>query len=548
VRFSRLLAAAAFAVGALALLALWARGSSPSVPLPAYRSLSLGLLAAALGLGLVTAGLFARWGEKEGLSAGPWPPVRRISTGVYRLLPHPIAAGFCFLCFGSALALGSPGGLWLVVPMVVLAAIAWYLGRGEDPRPDHAPAFLHIPEEDDVPPSLSDRWSVGILVLFAWLAIYEAIMALGIPADAHSLATAAESGWPVWEWSELFYIGTYPFVMAVPFAMRTRRQLRVFTRQAWAAMALALPMFLLLPFISPPRPFTATSPLGELLLWERKYDAASNAFPSFHVTWALLSALAWSRAWPRLRALWWMLGLAIAASTVTTGMHTIADVASAVAVVFLVTRLDAVRAAARGGAEAMARTWRSARRGALVIHHHGLYSGLAAGAAVGLAGALVPWGEEADLWLLAGVAAIALPWAGAALRLRALVGGGGPESIPADFFPFLAWDLATGIFLLRLWSLDAAPTLIAGVWLLLAGCGWFAEGRAAPALQRRGVLAFLAGAFLTTVPSHGLFPPPSLSWTLAGAAAAAGAVSFLVFGVEYRPGERPSASRKEAKP
>ncbi len=527
-RPARFLLVVGVAVGALVLLALWAAGSGRNLALlPVYRSFSLGALTAACGLALVAAGLYSR------------------ASGIYRAFPRPASTGLCFLCFGSALALGSPGGLWLVTPMAVLASISWYMGGGEGFRPAGVPAFLHLPADQDARADWSDRISVVVLVLLAWLALYEAVMALGIPRDAVSLVTPWESGWPVWEWTEVFYIGTYPFVAAVPFVLPTRRQLRIFTRQAWAAMAVNLPVFLLLPFISPPRPFVPHSWLGELLLWERRYDSASNAFPSFHVTWAILAALAYSRAWPRLRCLWRGAGLSIALSTITTGMHAVADAGAAAAVCWAVARLEDLRAAMGGAAERLSRAWRKAPLGPFIVHHHGLFAGLAAAVTVGIAGglwsrsgAVVPR-DAAEVWGVLAVLALAAPWGWAVFRLRLLVKGEERGLVPSTLLSFLAWDMAIGLFLLRMWSLDAAPSLIAGMALLLAGCGRFAEGKGAPFRQREGILAFAAGALLTCVPTRAVFPPVDLGAPVVASALAAGCAAVVLLGVEYRyPGER----------
>jgi membrane-associated phospholipid phosphatase len=522
-RFARALGAAA---AALALLALWAEESGRNLALlPVYRSLPLGMMAAGAGLALASSGLYSR------------------SSALYRVLPHPVSAGLCLLCLGPALALGSAGGLWLVTPMAALAALSWYLGREE--QGNVASAFLHLPADENAPADWSDRVSVVVLVLLAWLVLYEAVMALGIPRDAVSLATPWEKSWPVWEWTELFYIGTYPFVAAVPFVLPTRRQLRLFTRRAWTAMAINLPVFLLLPFISPPRPFVPRTWLGDLLLWERRYDSASNAFPSFHVTWAILAALAYSRAWPRWRFLWWALGAGIALSTITTGMHTLADVAAAVAVCRAVARMEGVRGAVGAAAKRLSRAWRRAPLGPFVVHHHGLFAGLAAAVTVAIAGGLWSWSgtmvprDAGEAWGALAVLALAAPWGSAVFRLRLLVKGEERGQVPARLLPFLAWDLAIALFLLRLWSLDAAPSLVAGTALLLAGCGRFVEGKDDRVRQRQAALAFAAGALFTCVPTRAVFPPVYLGAPVAAAALAAGCAAVVLLGVEFRlPGER----------
>ena len=57
-----------------------------------------------------------------------YPPPRYVERGVYRLLPHPIYAGFVMLCAGISIGVGSASGLWLVSPVVALASAALLLG------------------------------------------------------------------------------------------------------------------------------------------------------------------------------------------------------------------------------------------------------------------------------------------------------------------------------------------------------------------------------------------------------------------------------------
>ncbi len=420
-------AAWGFPPALLVLLAWWgspAFGGAPPLPLPAPRLPLPGLALAGAGC------LLAWWGALDPAPARWWTRA-------------PVTLGAILIALGMGVALGSPAVLWLAAPAAGAAGALGALARKDDPA-----TWLRLPLPSEETPSRRERVATLLLVFLPWLALYEAIMALGLPPDAVDSSLPFEKRWPVWELSEALYIGTYPFVVAVPLALRTRAQLALFARQAWGTMLVNMPLFLLVPFIAPPRPFVPQSPLGELLLWERKYDAATNAFPSYHVTWALLSAAAYSRAFPRFKALWWALGGAIAASTLTTGMHTLADVALGCLVVTLILHWEKVRAAGEGARAALARRWEGS------AGFRRLWSAAVVLAALAAAAAVPDrWGLAAPGQAL-GVAAVTVAWALFLLHLPRSRG-----EIPGTR---LLAELLLALFLTRLWTLSPGSSLLLG--------------------------------------------------------------------------------------
>lgn len=79
--------------------------------------------------------------------------------------------------------------------------------------------------------------------------------------------------------------------------------------------------YILKPLIARPRPFLLDPSIPLL------YHAPSSfSFPSGHAAMAFAGAWAMAIAWPRLRPLWWLLGVAIALSRVYLGVHYPLDV------------------------------------------------------------------------------------------------------------------------------------------------------------------------------------------------------------------------------
>jgi protein-S-isoprenylcysteine O-methyltransferase Ste14 len=205
------------------------------------------------------------------------------------------------------------------------------------------------------------------------------------------------------------------------------------------------------------------------------------------------------------------------------------------------------------------------------------YYGFLAGAAAGTA--LAPLLGASPLRLLAAWS-VAAPWVQAIGRLRCLAQGcchgrPAPERLgiryvhpssrvtrmtawaglplhPAPLYSILA-NVAIGLLLARLWSLHAALSLIAGLYLILAGLARFVEEayRGEPQTPRRGGLALyqwlaiascLAGIALTTLPLDAAAPAPAPSWATLPAALALGLATAAAMGVDF-----PASSRRFAR-
>jgi protein-S-isoprenylcysteine O-methyltransferase Ste14 len=477
-RTGKVLYGSLFAAVLPLLLVQWARAATPNVALPAIAA-PAGWALAAAGLALVAWASAALAVYGRGLPMNAYPPPALVTRGPYAVVGHPIYLGFVLACAGVSLGAGSAAGLWLVTPVAALGCAALVLGYegpdldarfGARPRP-----FLRLPEASASAPSVADRASAWMLVLLPWLVLYEAVQALGVPRDAVVILLPGEARWPVWQGSEIVYASTYLFVALAPLAAVTRAELRRFMTRGWAATALVVLLWIVLPVAAPPRPFEPSGFPGALLAFERRMDSAACAFPSFHVVWALLAAHAWRGRLGRARVLAGVWAAAIAASCVTTGMHTVADVLAGILAAAFVLRLPGIWEALRAWAERAANSWREWDLGAVRVINHGGWAALGTLAGVGLAGTLAgtantravlfvafsglvgaglwaqfvegsprllrPYGyyggvlgvvaggvaahlvAGVDSWLLVGAFAVAAPWIQAAGRVRCLVQG-----------------------------------------------------------------------------------------------------------------------------
>jgi len=478
----------AFCVVLPALLVVWARHSAVLITWPLPLPAAAGWPIAAAGAALMLAAMWALWRVGGGLPMNAFPPGRFVAVGPYRWHGQPIYTGFVLLCLGVAIACESAAGCYLITPVVAMGAAALVFGY-EGPElarrfPDvHHRPLLSLPSGTE-PLRMCERWSVLLLVLGTWLALYLWVVAIGPARDAVSPWLPGEANWPVWPWTWLVYASAYPVVCLAPFWARGAGPLAEFARAGLAAIALHTFLYLVLPIAVFARPFVPTSWCGELLAFEAACEATGGgALPSLHVTWALLTAVLAAGSWPRLRVVAWLWAVAIAASCVTTGMHALADVAAGALTFVLVHWRRAVWAELRGLAERIANSFRTWRLGPVRVFVHAVYAGLAAMLTVWVTGQFA--GEAALAAVLAVCVATvvgAALWAqwleGASVSLRPFgyygsVVGAGLALAVLPWFGVDGWPIAGGLCI-------AAPfaQAIGRLRCLVQGC---CHGRPAPA-------------------------------------------------------------------
>jgi len=381
---------ALFVVVLPAALIVWAKLSEKNFPLPPVQSFPVGVAAAASGGLLMLSGMISLLWYGKGLPMNAFPPPRFVTQGAYRLLSHPIYVGFSLLCIGLALLSGSPSALWLVSPVVVLSCTALVWGYERIDLQERFPAkrtdsFIQLPSPVDVRPRAADRVSVYLLILLPWLLLYQVLKELGVPPNALSSFLPFERELGVIQWTEAFYASTYLLVLLAPALAPSKRTLRDFAVKGGAATILMPLFFLCIPLVAAPRPFAADSFWGELLKAERMLDTPANAFPSYHVFWILLAMRLYvQRDW-HFRWLWRSLGGAVVLSCVTTGMHSLADVAGGLLLYWAVVNMQSLWMWIRTWAERIANSWKEWQWTSVRVINHGLYAGIGSFLAVAIA-------------------------------------------------------------------------------------------------------------------------------------------------------------------
>jgi hypothetical protein len=357
------------------------------------------------------------------------------------------------VAMGLALASRSGAALWIVAPVLGLAAAAFVMGFESDstrnrfgipPRP-----LLSLSESSPSKPLLSERFAVYPMVFLPWLVVYMLVEQLGPPPDAISTFVSWDAALPVIPWTEGVYAATYPFVLIVPLIAARRDTLRRFALSGLWATAIIIPLYLLLPFVAEAKPVGSDGFWQTIMRWERQYDNSVTAFPAFHIVWFMLSADVYAERWKTMRLFGPILIALTAIACVTTGMHSIADVVAGFAAYGLVTHRQSLWRKLCDLSQHVANSWRETTVGPVRFMVHGAYA--AVGTLVGLAVAQMLAGS-ANVWWLAAMAVAA--GVGAALWAQIVEGSSQ---------------------LLRPYGYFGAPVAVAAVALLAAstgGNGW----------------------------------------------------------------------------
>lgn len=371
------------------LLILWAKYTTDIIKLPIPENLFCGYICLAAGAILAVSGMWHLWILGKGLPMNAFPPERFVKKGIYAFTKHPIYSGTVLISFGLSIVYQSASGFWLVSPLFTLMIVAYIVGFENERTKtifgiQDYKTFLSLPADEELPLSFKERISAYLLVFIPWLIIYEAFIYAGVPEDAIPTNLPFEKNWPVWEFSEIFYSLTYLFALLIPLVIKTKVQLRSFVTDLWFAIIIVGIIYLVFPFIVKQRDFIPQTFLGDLIQFERVKDGETCALPSFHVIWAFIAAMYFSRSIMRCKWIWYVFAILMSASCITTGNHSVPDVIAGFIIFLIIISKHKIWNYIRRQSEHLANSWQEWRFGPVRVINHGLYGG-----AAGFAGTLI---------------------------------------------------------------------------------------------------------------------------------------------------------------
>ena len=326
--------------------------------------------------------MYNLWKHGSGLPMNAFPPENYVTKGLYKYFHHPIYIGAVLTGLGLAMYFKSPSGFWLVMPLFILMIIAYVTGFENEiitrvfTGKKHK-TFFDLPEANHGRVSLKDRLLLYVWIYFPWFIIYELFIFIDAPKDAINTFAGVDKYIPYLDFSVIFYILVYPLALAIPFVIKTNRELKQFVKHLIWGMAVIFSGYLIFPFIVyHPLP-SDESFFSNLVVLGRQTDGVTAAMPSFHVFWALIFYHYFSKRFRAAKASLLIIAVFITISCATTKNHSAADVIAGVFVYYVVTNIDAIYKPILLSAEAVSNSWKEWRFGPIRVINHGFYAGFA---------------------------------------------------------------------------------------------------------------------------------------------------------------------------
>ncbi|CAF3645336.1 unnamed protein product [Rotaria socialis] len=360
-------------------LMFWSKQTEKYIHLPMPTNSIVAILLSLFGVVLMISAMLELWIKGNGLPMNAYPPPKLVTTGVYRIFTHPIYIGSSLLSIGISMCFQSKSGFWLISPIFTLAWLALVHGYENEELKKRFPEctwnpLLNIPENVKMKRQLKDIVSVYCFVLIPWLILYQTIIFIGTPVNSISTYLTFENNLPIIEWTELFYLSAYPYVIFLPCVLQTKQQIRSFIFAGLMNISIGIYLQVIFPFVAVPREFSPTTIIGEILLHERDLDGPVGALPSFHVSWAFLSGYYYTWSFPKYNFIFYIISILISASCVTTGMHSILDVIAGFILFIICIKRETLWIYIRNYFEILANSWSCFRIGKIRVISHSFYA------------------------------------------------------------------------------------------------------------------------------------------------------------------------------
>ena len=600
-KFLKLLYAFLFILVLPVLLILWAAGSGKYINLLIPVSGLAGICISVFGLLIMISGMLNIIIYGKGLPMNAFPPSQYVNRGIYKIIAHPIYTGFSFLCIGLAVVFQSSSGFWLVSPIVTLGCVALVEGYEKNDMRERFGNFLpqqllHLPLNIERKPLFTERLSFYILVLIPAMLFYILVTFRQLFSESINISDCFDINLSGYTLRKLIYHCSYLFVLLAPLSANKSSNLHKFSISGLIGTFLVtLVLFLIPSAVIFPSLFVVWVFLSAWLY--------SKSIPSLKILWLLIAilftfasrtinissgisitisllivffALQINWIWEKLRIIterfansWkeWHVGpVRIINHGIYVGagaflglliMGTLLD--NSYVLPLIIVSLSTL---------IMAGLWAQfIESSSGLLRPFGYYGGV-----IGVVlGSFIVYLLGYDIWLVLGAFAVAGPLIQAAGRLRCLVQGccHGSEAsdvigiryihprsrvcklakltgIPVHPTPLysIIWNVFTGIIIARLCSLNAAPPILAGLYLIMNGLGRFIEEsyRGEPQTpvigklrlyQLLAIASVISGAILTTINTNSVMPDINYNWSSVFMALGVGLITWFLMGVDF---------------
>ncbi|MBK3516116.1 prolipoprotein diacylglyceryl transferase family protein [Carboxylicivirga marina] len=408
----------------------------------------------------------------RGLPLNAFPPEKYVTQGPYCFLKHPIYVGFGLILIGVFVIIGSPGGLWLITPIVMLSMIALVWGHENiQLRKRFAesaqPVFFSLPSDTEDKPKWNHRLNAVFVPLCFWVIVNAVILVFFNHVTNESKGNVNQVDLQTISYLNFLIL---LLIAGVAFLPLKKKELRDFAISGLGISALVMYVALIWPEYTVLYYFKseviASVVTGRVLpltnLWV------------FHGAWMLLIGRAYSKALPRWHLFTYLISIILVVIMALLTNHPYLSTFNYIVVFVIVIKRQLVWEWLRKTAETIANSWKEWVFGSVRIINHGIYVGFAAFLGVVFSGLLVgvryawaivifglvvivfsalwaqfiegseklkrPFGYYGalvgivfatfsvyltgyDIWVIIGVISVFMPWVQAIGRLRCLING-----------------------------------------------------------------------------------------------------------------------------
>jgi membrane-associated phospholipid phosphatase len=190
----------------------------------------------------------------------------------------------------------------------------------------------------DASASARYKWTLGLAVAALQSTVYFGIGHLHLSRSTEILRTRLDDAIPFWPWTSWCYLPFYAGVFIIAIVGFRRR---ILFNRAVAAVIIVMTLGAVghvfvgaeypRPVLLPPYPDISSAFMASV----QRIDPPGNVFPSLHVAHTTMLSLILLRDRPRLGLVALIMATMLAASTLTTKQHFIADVVSGYILAFL---------------------------------------------------------------------------------------------------------------------------------------------------------------------------------------------------------------------
>lgn len=349
----------------------WAIRLSPVVTLPAVQSASGGLIMAALGGGLLLAGMYALWAIGGGLPMNAFPPPRYVQEGVFRYLPHPIYTGFASICWGVSLYAGSSAGFWMVSPVVAAGCTALVWGYENPDLKERFPAAqrsfrLGIPPDEIEAPAWYHRVSVYLVLLLA-LFIHGIVAWATVTPDRIEWSFLAPGNFLPESWNPVLETAAMVWVLLAPLAAKTRQQLRQLYFSILAGGGVLIYGAVVIP----------NAGSAHWLLGQETFLLALGASLSVAWFWVWLAGEVYRKAFSAWQPLFYGAAILLTLGLTMNSIAPLTNILTGLAALLTGLYYPLIWEYLREQAERVANSWREWQFGPVRVINHGFYVGAA---------------------------------------------------------------------------------------------------------------------------------------------------------------------------